>query len=143
MATHKKKSKSFIDTLPKRILSTEGKQIVREDPDLSYATIKELIKIQPPTHEVNLQDTNNSNKISLLVVSFCIDENPNATLSELVGRYAQIKKMPYIDAVLEVMRYSKNQKFQYYRLDKITGNFTKILWEPVSSSILPPKKEGL
>lgn len=135
------KQKTFITTLPTKILCKEGKKIVSGDPDLGYETMKRLVEAHPPKGNLNFDMSESG--ITLLVIGFCISQNTNATIAEVIGRYALLEKIPFTDAAIAILKYySQHPWFTYYVYNEATNEFQFIDWKATSSGCLPPPKKA-
>lgn len=128
------------------LLSKEGKEIVSADPDLSEETIRALLALLPedrPKYEFYFYDDDEFDT-GLTLVSSCIKDNLDASMAELVARYADMRRVPFAIAAEALNKLRKTKGLTYFKKIDDT-RYTKVKWEPKSMVQYekPPAKRRL
>ena len=94
----------FWQRLPARLLNDRGKRIVNADPDLREDTVSALLCVHPPKGTFQFYFGNNDDcDVGAVGLALCIGDNLQATMAELVARYAAMRKVPFTDTALAVL----------------------------------------
>lgn len=112
---------AYLDLSP-NILSDAGKKIVEKDPNLSEDTLKKLLALQGgclcdvPFH-FGLQGWGENNDAGCALLSSCIKDNFQSTWAELVGRYADMRRRPFLEIAIGLKQYDHEYGLAYYNED--------------------------
>ena len=112
------------------ILSKEGKKIVAKDPNLSDDTLKKLLALQGGNlkdvqFNFGLPNWGEANDAGCALLSCCIKDNYNSTWAELVGRYADMRRKPFLEIALGLKQYHAQYGLAYYN-----NSHELVPWEP-------------
>ena len=123
-------SAAYLELAP-NILSSEGKKIVSKDPNLSKETIKKLLALQGGTltdvsFNFGLPGWGEDNDVGCALLSSCIKDNFQSTWAELVGRYADMRKKPFLEIAIGLKRFHEEQWLAYYN-----QKHELVRWAPV------------
>lgn len=82
----------------------------------------------PPAGDVKFYFGQNdpTDDVGLALLSMCINENPKASMAELVARYAATRNIRFTDAAVALLNLKKENGLIRYR----NGYGSKIRWEP-------------
>ena len=143
-----------------RLITKAGIELLKNDPNLSDATLTELLKTEDrkikekwkPLLEPDfnwteyLKEQFEDNDTGAALLECCINDNPDQTMSELVCRYACIKNFPVIISALILKQQEKINGFRRSQNIQKNGSpprYEEIKWIPrfeFIQSVAPPKK---
>lgn len=134
----------FWQRLPTRLLNERGKRIVNADPDLREETVSALLRVHPPKGTYRFYFGNNDDcDVGAVGLALCIGDNLQATMAELVARYAAMRKVPFTDTALAVLEQYHNRGLFYYEHRKDKDHPVLRRWDPNDVGIIaPPPKKG-
>ena len=131
--------------LPARLLNVRGKRVVSADPDLRKETMEALMWVHPPKgcYEFYFGNKDFESDVGVTALALCIDDNPLANMAELVARYAAMRKIPFTDTALAVLKQYHTYGLFYYVRKNFRHYPIKRRWFPNEAAIvLPPRKRG-
>ena len=162
--TYKDQTKYFRDengrwVLPKNAnISDEGRAIVEAEPDLLDETVESLMitdwdlldndkKVYVTTREpseICFDVFYGNNETGLVHIAQCIQDNPKQPLAEMVSRYADERRIPYLLAAIYVKSLMAKSRLFYYKV--VDNEYKKVEWKPTSYYVppeieLPPEKK--
>lgn len=126
------------------ILSAEGKRIVDADPNLSDETMEllresesgverkdgnKMLSCDPSQYSFNFGLNPGDNTTGLTTLSSCIKDKPDATMANLVTRYADLRNIPFYVVAIEIKRLQRERGLFCYASHDSRG-FAKIAWKP-------------
>lgn len=118
-------------SLSNAILSKKGKEIVRKDPNLSEFTLMKLLELQKGVlKEVRFYfgepGYGEMQDVGCALLSTCIKDNPQSTWAEIVGRYADMRRCPFLEIAFGLKKFHEEYGMGYYNKEK-----RWIPWTPV------------
>lgn len=128
-------------SLSKNILSSEGKDIVSADPNLSDSTIEKLLALGTVFKGSKFSfGEEQADDIGITTLSSCINDNPKATLAEVVGRYAEVRNTTFVETAIAIKELAASKGLKRYIHPE--GRPVLVDWHPtyVAVFVAPPVK---
>ena len=141
------------------VISSEGRSLVESEPNISDETLKKLIELEwDKIPEKERELIKEDNKVELASIAFgtgpdigiahlsqCIDDNRDQSMAELIGRYADERRMPFILGAVYIKALAATRPLFYYTSSPTKG-YRKVRWEPANVYVppepsVPPEKK--
>lgn len=118
--------RSVWERLGPEILSPLEKTIVSADPDLRESSLQKMIEFRGGPEklqtlnfffeEINDKATSDAEiqDVGFATLSYCIKQDRNANWAEIIGRYAMIRRLPFLEVALYLKQLEKQGKLFYF-----------------------------
>ena len=134
--------------LPSTLLNKDEKVIVSRDPNLSPSTMDHLVDLRQG--KMGKQrfyfGVDDDYDVGLCSVSMCINDNPRATIAEVVARYSEMRGIPFLETAIALLALRDTAGLYRYIADEDKVPVA-IPWTPSDCSVIgaqpPPKRHKI
>lgn len=131
-------------------ISSKGRRLVGMDPNISDLTLKELIKcdaklisseimnqmLTSDPEDIIKEEFFHGKDIGIAHLSQCILEDLAQTKADLICRYCDDRRLPFVVGAFYINTFLKLNKLSYYIYNASTG-YRRVEWRPRRVSVQP------
>ena len=141
-------------TLPKNAnISRKGRHLIEHEPNVEDDTLAALIELDRERIPENISkrlkglskaETANyafceRGEIGLTHLSMCISEDKDQSLAELIARYAEERRIPFVLGAIYIKALISQRDLFYYNISY--DGYKKVRWQPQLRYVPPEAKE--